>query len=120
MTRLFPRNVPQSPGITVVYLVMHVLNLKKVMFSRALSWGDSTASLKVTGLMYGVMSHLVTHGRINEELASHALVSVLLGLQTHGQHDANQGSLLVLGTQLYGLLRPIAPGILHVRIPLRY
>lgn len=83
--------------------------------SRALSWADSTASLKCTGLLGGVIFHLVSVGRMNEELAGNAILAVLLGLQTHGQHDANQGSLLVLGTQLYGLLRPLAPSIVQVR-----
>lgn len=81
---------------------------------RALYWGDSTASLKCTSLLGGVMLHLVSAGKMTADLACHALTSILFGLQCHGQHDANQGSLLVLGTLMYGILRPIAPAILQV------
>lgn len=81
---------------------------------RALYWGDSTASLKSTTLLGGVMNHLAATRKVSDELACTALTSVLLGLQTHGQHDANQGSLLVLGTFLYGAVRPITPSILNV------
>nr|XP_024216968.1 exportin-5 [Halyomorpha halys] len=81
---------------------------------RALYWGDSTASLKCTSLLGGVMLHLVSAGKMTADLACHALTSILFGLQCHGQHDANQGSLLVLGTLMYGILRPIAPEIVQV------
>lgn len=81
---------------------------------RALYWADSTASLKSTGLLGGVLSHLAATGKMTPELASDSLTSVLLGLQTHGQHDANQGSLLVLGTLLYSTLRPITVEVLYV------
>ncbi|XP_014241155.1 exportin-5 [Cimex lectularius] len=80
----------------------------------ALSWADSTASLKSTGLVGGVISFLVQNGKVGPELAAHTISAVLLGLQQHGQHDANLGSLLVLGTLLYGILRPIAPNIPQV------
>ncbi|KAK9509310.1 hypothetical protein O3M35_006655 [Rhynocoris fuscipes] len=81
---------------------------------RALYWADSTASLKCTSLVGGVISYLVQNNRMGSELAAHTLTSILLGLQQHGQHDANQGSLLVLGTLIYGILRPLVPSIVQV------
>jgi exportin-5 len=80
------------------------------------TWGDSTGSLKATGLVGGVVLELVQRDRVSSELGAHILTSVLLGLQQHGQHDANQGSLLLLGIQLYTLLRPLSPLILEVSI----
>lgn len=62
--------------------------------------------MKATSLVAPVVRQLVQHGRMNAPLAAHIMTVVLQGLQVHGQHDANQGSLLLLGTQLYELLRP--------------
>ncbi|KAL1122618.1 hypothetical protein AAG570_002945 [Ranatra chinensis] len=81
---------------------------------KAITWADSTGSLKATSLLGGVMNQLVSIGKVSSELGGHVLTSVLLGLQQHGQHDTNLGSLLLLGTQLYALLRPLSPQILEI------
>lgn len=52
------------------------------------------------------MRTLLTENRVTPAVAAHALTCVLQALQTHGQHDSNLGSLLMLGTQLYEMLRP--------------
>ncbi|KAG8248849.1 Exportin-5 [Homalodisca vitripennis] len=70
--------------------------------------------MKAGGLVAPVVRQLVQSGRMSTVLATHIMTVVLQGLQVHGQHDANQGSLLMLGTQLYELLRPKYPEVLEV------
>lgn len=42
------------------------------------------------------------------------MAAVLNALTLHGQHEANQGSLLTLGAQMYELLRPSFHEVLAV------
>lgn len=42
------------------------------------------------------------------------MAAVLNALTLHGQHEANQGSLLTLGAQMYELLRPTFHEVLGV------
>lgn len=42
------------------------------------------------------------------------MAAVLNALTLHGQHEANQGSLLTLGAQMYEILRPMYPEVLSV------
>lgn len=57
---------------------------------------------------------LTNDGSMTPAMASHIMDAVLRGLQLHGQHDANQGSLITLGAQLYECLRPNFPNIIEV------
>lgn len=82
----------------------------------ALTWNDSSGSMKATGLITPVVRQLVSTNRMSSALAAHTMTVVLQGLQVHGQHDANQGSLLMLGTQLYEILRPKYPQVLEVSV----
>lgn len=72
--------------------------------------------MKASILVGPVIRQLVFDDVLTPEIASHVMTSLLLGLQVHGQHDANQGALLALGAQLYELLRPKFPNILEVII----
>lgn len=80
----------------------------------ALSWIDSTASLKATYLTGPIVRLLVSDNSLNGEMAAHIMASVLNALLLHGQHEANQGSLLTLGAQMYEMLRPIYCEVLAV------
>ncbi|KAL3265609.1 hypothetical protein HHI36_009813 [Cryptolaemus montrouzieri] len=72
----------------------------------SLSWIDSNASLKATYLIGPIVRQLVTDNSLNGEMAAHIMAAVLNALTLHGQHEANQGSLLTLGAQMYEMLRP--------------
>jgi len=49
---------------------------------------------------------LTIDASLTGEMATHIMAAVLNALILHGQHEANQGSLLSLGAQVYELLRP--------------
>ncbi|KAJ8964038.1 hypothetical protein NQ314_005178 [Rhamnusium bicolor] len=72
----------------------------------ALSWIDSNASLKATYLTGPIVRQLASDNSLNGEMAAHIMAAILNALTLHGQHEANQGSLLTLGAQIYELLRP--------------
>ncbi|XP_015605682.1 exportin-5 [Cephus cinctus] len=80
----------------------------------ALSWNDSNASLKATMLTGPIVRALAADGSLTPAMAAHIMVAVLQGLQLHGQHEANQGSLVTLGAQMYECLRPKFPNIIEV------
>ncbi|XP_033335088.1 exportin-5-like protein Ranbp21 [Megalopta genalis] len=80
----------------------------------ALTWNDSNASLKATMLTGPVVRALAADGSLTPAMAAHIMVAILQGLQLHGQHEANQGSLITLGTQVYECLRPKFPNIIEV------
>ena len=60
------------------------------------------------------MRQLVSDNSLNGEMAAHIMASVLNALTLHGQHEANQGSLLTLGAQMYEMLRPTFLEVLGV------
>ncbi|KAH0952701.1 hypothetical protein HN011_008649 [Eciton burchellii] len=80
----------------------------------ALAWNDSNASLKATMLTGPVVRALAADGTLTPSMAAHIMIAVLQGLQLHGQHEANQGSLITLGAQVYECLRPKFPNIIEV------
>lgn len=80
----------------------------------AISWSDSNNSMKATLKISTVVKQLLADGNINQEIANQTLISLLQGLQLHGQHDANQGSLLSCAVQIYQLLRPTCPQMLEI------
>lgn len=91
---------------TCTPIVMTVLSV--------LSWNDSTSSLKATLLSGPVIRFLSSEQLITDVLASNIIIAVLQALQLHGQHEANQASLITLGVQAYEILRPKFPNILEV------
>ncbi|KAL9702941.1 hypothetical protein quinque_006459 [Culex quinquefasciatus] len=91
---------------TCTPIVMTVLSV--------LSWTDSNSSLKATLLSGPVIRFLASEQLITDTLASNIIIAVLQGLQLHGQHEANQASLITLGVQAYEILRPKFPNILEV------
>ncbi|XP_066245645.1 exportin-5 [Euwallacea similis] len=72
----------------------------------ALSWIDSTASFKATQLTGPIVRQLTIDASLTGEMATHIMAGVLNALILHGQHEANQSSLLTLGAQVYEMLRP--------------
>ncbi|CAH1159792.1 unnamed protein product [Phaedon cochleariae] len=80
----------------------------------ALAWIDSNASLKATYLTGPIVRQLSTDKTLDGEVAAHIMAAVLNALTLHGQHEANQGSLLTLGAQIYELLRPAFAEVLAV------
>lgn len=61
-----------------------------------------------------MVRQLASDKSLNGEIATHIMAAVLNALTLHGQHDANQGSLLTLGAQVYELLRPSFMEVLAV------
>ncbi|KAH1021244.1 hypothetical protein HUJ04_010781 [Dendroctonus ponderosae] len=80
----------------------------------ALSWIDSTASLKATQLAGPIVRQLTIDASLTGEMATHIMVAVLNSLILHGQHEGNQGLLLTLGAQVYEMLRPSFVEVLGV------
>lgn len=100
--------------INVLLLLERLINDNAFYISRALAWNDSNASLKATMLTGPIVRALAADGSLTPSMASHIMVAVLQGLQLHGQHEANQGSLITLGAQVYECLRPKFPNIIEV------
>lgn len=80
----------------------------------ALSWIDSNASLKASYLIGPIVRQLMGDNSLNGEMAAHIMAAILHALTLHGQHEANQGTLLTLGAQMYELLRPTFPEVLGI------
>lgn len=51
---------------------------------------------------------------LSSEAVGQVLMSVFQGLHTHGQHDANQSSLMALGLSAYELFIPVFPNLRQV------
>lgn len=80
----------------------------------SISWLDSTHSLKATFKIPAIIKQLLADGNLTQELTVQTLISLLQGLQLHGQHDGNQGSLLNCAIQVYLLVRPQYPQVLEI------
>ncbi|KPJ15637.1 Exportin-5, partial [Papilio machaon] len=74
--------------------------LYKSVILRALTWNDSTSSLRACALALPALRAALAAGRVGAADASGALAAVLQALRTHGQHDANQAALLALAVQV--------------------
>ncbi|XP_063635892.1 exportin-5 [Cydia splendana] len=81
---------------------------------RALTWPDSTSSLRATALAWPALRAALDAGLVGDAEASGALAAVLQALRAHGQHDANQAALLALAVQAYETLRPRFPHVAGV------
>ncbi|KAM3968247.1 exportin-5-like protein Ranbp21 isoform 2-T2 [Aphomia sociella] len=81
---------------------------------RALTWNDSTSSLRACALAMPALRGALAAARVGPAEASGALAAALHALRTHGQHDANQAALLALAVQAYETLRPRFPNIVAV------
>lgn len=73
----------------------------------AITWLDSANSMKATFKIWTVMRHLMSDGNVTQEMAVQTIITLLQGLQLHGQHDANEGSLLNCTVLVYQLVRPV-------------
>lgn len=101
---------------------------------RTISWNDGNSSLKSVFLTGPIIRYLCSEQLITPQIASTTLISVLQGLQAHGQHDSNQvgiflsflsplliqikshsqSVLITLGVQIYEILRPKFPGLFEI------
>ncbi|XP_041972976.1 exportin-5 [Aricia agestis] len=81
---------------------------------RALTWNDSTSSLRASALALPALRCALAGGRVGAAEADGALAAVLSALRLHGQHDANQAALLALAVQTYEALRVQFPGVVAV------
>lgn len=80
----------------------------------AISSSDSANSLKATFKIPTIIKQLIADGSLSPELAVQTIINLLQGLQLHGQHDANQGSLLNCTVLIYHALRPLYPQVLEI------
>lgn len=80
----------------------------------ALSWIDSNASIKGTFMAGPIVRQLINDGSLTGSMAGDVMIAILQALNLHGQHEANQGSLLTLGAQMYEMMRPLFPDVMHV------
>ncbi|XP_021379972.1 exportin-5-like [Mizuhopecten yessoensis] len=87
-------------------IVMYVFN--------SLSWNDSTMVLRATTVCWLAIKQLLTDSKLVPEAVNVFFCAVLFGLQAHGQHEAAQNDLLLLGAQMYDLLRPHFPNLANI------
>ncbi|KAK4329340.1 hypothetical protein Pmani_000289 [Petrolisthes manimaculis] len=86
---------------------------------KALGWQDTSACLKATYLLHFMLKWLSQHSQLlSAEAVGQVLMSVFQGLHTHGQHDANQSTLLTLGLSTYELFIPAFPNLRQVLLGL--
>ncbi|KAG0711250.1 Exportin-5 [Chionoecetes opilio] len=81
---------------------------------KVLWWQDSCACLKGVGVVGQVLRWLAGEGQhlhLSPDAVHQVMTAVLHGLNTHGQHDANQSALLSLGLTTYETFRPNFPSI---------
>ncbi|CAK1544693.1 unnamed protein product [Leptosia nina] len=81
---------------------------------RALTWNDSTSSLRACALALPALRAALASNSVNAAEANGALAAVLHALRLHGQHEANQAALLTLAVQAYEALRPRFPDVANV------
>ncbi|XP_005099250.1 exportin-5 [Aplysia californica] len=73
------------------------------------SWADTNVCHKCSLMLWPVCRQLVNQKEISPEAAQHCFMSVLSGLQLHGQHDACYSTLLHLAMTFYETLRKDFP-----------
>ncbi|XP_045533887.1 exportin-5 [Papilio machaon] len=107
-----PEHVSELGALVLAVPVLGPTVLHTIL--RALTWNDSTSSLRACALALPALRAALAAGRVGAADASGALAAVLQALRTHGQHDANQAALLALAVQSYEMLRPRFPGVVSV------
>ncbi|KAG1656142.1 Exportin-5 [Nymphon striatum] len=97
-----------------ILIVKSELILPSIIFCiyNGLSWNDTAACAKCSQICWPVLKQLLEENMITSQEASHLLQCVLLGLQKHGQHAANQAMLLNLGLQVYEAFRSRFPEVM--------
>ncbi|CAG5130696.1 unnamed protein product [Candidula unifasciata] len=70
------------------------------------SWADTTVCNRCCSLLWPVCKQLIANNQISEEAAQHVFMSILSGLQLHGQHESCLSNLLSLSLIFYETLRP--------------
>lgn len=86
------RNKPTSDAI-LIFLI------------RCLCYQDTQCSLRTARYLLPLIVQLISDSLLNEEIARLLFSNLLQAFHVHGEHDANQGALLILSVQLYTLLR---------------
>ncbi|KAK7075731.1 Exportin-5 [Halocaridina rubra] len=86
---------------------------------KVLWWQDSVACLKAVGVVTPALKWLSNERQfLSPEAVNQVLFAVLQGLHRHGQHEANQSSLLSLGLAVYEMFLPQFPTIREVILSL--
>ncbi|CAH1792177.1 unnamed protein product [Owenia fusiformis] len=80
----------------------------------ALNWNDTTTCNRSINICWPILKQLVHNQQVSSEAACRLFAMILIGLQTHGQHEGNQATLIALGLQAYELLLPVFPGVSEV------
>ncbi|BFZ07212.1 hypothetical protein BsWGS_10251 [Bradybaena similaris] len=69
------------------------------------SWADTSACNRCCSLLWPVCKQLLANNQISDAAAQHIFMTILSGLQLHGQHESCQSSLLALSLTFYETLR---------------
>ncbi|KAG6459839.1 hypothetical protein O3G_MSEX011628 [Manduca sexta] len=118
-----PQRAPETVSELGALVLAHPLAGPAALHTvlRALTWGDSTSSLRACALALPALVSALggsgaggAGGWAGAAEAAGALAAALHALRTHGQHDANQAALLALAVQTYEVLRPRFPSIANV------
>jgi len=83
---------------------------------RSLSWNDTTICNKTLPLCSPLIKHLVSSQTLSSEDAKDLLICIMMGLQQHGQHEANKSFLVNVGLQAYEALRPVHPDVMSIML----
>ncbi|XP_059154978.1 exportin-5-like isoform X2 [Physella acuta] len=78
------------------------------------SWADTYTCNRCTQMLWPLSKQLVANNQMSEDAAQQVFMSILIGLQIHGQHEACQSNLLTLAFTFYETLRLKYPAITHV------
>ncbi|KAI5693768.1 hypothetical protein M8J76_002101 [Diaphorina citri] len=82
-----------------------------IFLIRCLSYQDTQCNLRTGRFLLPLIIQLTSDSLLNEEIVRLLFSNLLQGFHVHGEHDANQGALLILSVQLYTLLRPSFPSV---------
>ncbi|XP_061546591.1 exportin-5 [Phycodurus eques] len=105
-----PSTAPSTDELTELgKILMDNENIYMTLLSftfTSLSWKDATYCHRTASIICWTLLRQVIGGNLLPEAVSWFFVSVLKGLQTHGQHEVCNASLSHLAMQIYDNLRP--------------
>ncbi len=81
---------------------------------RALVWPDTQASIRAAVLLELIMPVVSSSEQMSDADASHVMITILQALQTLGQYELNNITLIQLSVQTYEQLRPKHPVVADV------
>nr|QOW64975.1 hypothetical protein [Lymnaea stagnalis] len=115
----------KHPGVSSAYKELSPLGLMVVdtqdlypsiimCILNGFSWSDTAVCHRCSHMLWPVVKQLIANNQVSEEAAQHIFMSILSGLQLHGQHESCQATLLNLSFIYYETLRQKFPGIKQV------